>query len=51
MRLMGFTALIAAIIFGALTILGAGKGPEGIYITIGFLIAAFAPKAHQKFQK
>ncbi len=49
MRLMSFIALIAAIIFGALTTLGAGKGPEGIYITIGFLLAAFAPKALQKF--
>ncbi len=51
MRLMSFTALIAAIIFGALTTLGVGGGQEGIYITFGFLLAAFAPKAHQKFQK
>ena len=49
MRLMSFTALIAAIMFGALTTLGVGEGQEGIYITIAFLLAAFAPKALQKF--
>jgi hypothetical protein len=49
MRLMSFTALIAAIIFGTLTVLGVGGGQEGIFITFGFLLAAFAPKALQKF--
>ena len=51
MRLMSFVALIAAIIFGLLTVLGAGGGASGngIYITSGFLLAAFAPKAVQKF--
>ena len=50
MRLMSFIALIAAIIFGVLTILikDVNSG-NGIYITFGFLLAAFAPKALQKF--
>ncbi len=50
MRLMSFIALIAAIIFGFLTILlKDGNASNGIYITFGFLLAAFAPKALQKF--
>ena len=52
MRLMSFVALIAAIVFGALTILtnsDEANNTDGIYITFGFLIAAFAPKAVQKF--
>ena len=49
-RLMSFIALIAAIIFGFLTILlKDGNATNGIYITFGFLLAAFAPKALQKF--
>ncbi len=49
-RLMSFTALIAAIIFGFLTILLKDiNSANGIYITFGFLLAAFAPKALQKF--
>ncbi len=49
-RLMSFTALIAAIIFGFLTILVKDvNASNGIYITFGFLLAAFAPKALQKF--
>ncbi len=49
MRIMSFMALIAAIVFGALTInMGAGTD-QGVYITFGFLLAAFAPKALQKF--
>ncbi|MEO0946638.1 MAG: hypothetical protein AAFY11_00535 [Cyanobacteria bacterium J06641_5] len=46
---MSFVALMAAIVFGALTILRAGDGSDGIYITFGFLLAAFAPKTVQKF--
>ena len=47
MRLMSFVSLMAAIGFGIITIL---RGePEGTYITFGFLIGAFAPKAVQKF--
>jgi len=50
MRLMSFVALIAAIIFGFLTILLKDvNSSNGIYITFGFLLAAFAPKALQKF--
>ena len=51
MRLMSIVALIASIVFGVLTVLGAGgaNGQNGIYITFGFLLAAFAPKAVQKF--
>lgn len=48
MRLMSFVALLASIGFGALTILRE-SGDAGIYITMGFLISAFAPKALQKF--
>ena len=49
-RLMSFVALIAAIIFGFLTILIKDvNANNGIYITFGFLLAAFAPKALQKF--
>ncbi len=51
MRLMSAVALIASIVFGLLTILHpvASKGINGLYITIAFLLAAFAPKALQKF--
>ena len=47
MRAMSFIALIAAIVFGAMTMLN--KDSEGKYITTTFLVAAFAPKAVQKF--
>ena len=47
MRAMSFIALIAAIVFGAITI--TSKDSEGKYITTAFLVAAFAPKAVQKF--
>jgi hypothetical protein len=49
MRLMCFTSLIASIIFGLIAIMHGGSGSEGIYITFGFLLGAFAPKAVQKF--
>jgi len=53
MRLMCFVSLLAAIGFGLLTILlsAAGKsdGGNGLFITFGFLVGAFAPKAVQKF--
>ena len=53
MRLMSFLALIAAAMFGVLTIKlnanGNNDGGNGLYITFGFLLAAFAPKAIQKF--
>lgn len=53
MRLMCFLSLLAAIIFGFLTITlsanGKGDSGTGIYITFGFLIGAFAPKVLQKY--
>ena len=51
MRLMSFVALLAAIAFGALTLLvvDGDTAGEGVFISFGFLIAAFAPKALQKF--
>jgi hypothetical protein len=47
MRAMSFIALIAAIVFGVITLLD--NDSEGKYITTAFLVAAFAPKAVQKF--
>ncbi len=51
MRLMSVIALIASIVFGLLTALHpvASKSANGLYITMAFLLAAFAPKALQKF--
>jgi hypothetical protein len=49
MRLMALIALIAAIIFGVLILLRGDPSGNGLYLTIGFLIAAFCPKAIQKF--
>jgi hypothetical protein len=57
MRLMCVTSLIASIVFGALTLNLSTKDTKelkrdtstGLYITFGFLISAFAPKAVQKF--
>tara|TARA_Y100000294_G_scaffold115951_1_gene107509 strand:- start:213 stop:515 length:303 start_codon:yes stop_codon:yes gene_type:complete len=48
-RLMSFVALLASIIFALITMLHKDAGVEGIYIVFGFLLAAFAPKALQKF--
>ena len=47
MRAMSFIALIAAIVFGTITI--TSKNSDGKYVTTSFLVAAFAPKAVQKF--
>lgn len=47
MRAMSFIALIAAIVFGAMTM--TSNDSEGKYITTAFLVSAFAPKAVQKF--
>jgi hypothetical protein len=47
MRAMSFIALIASIVFGALTI--TSHNPDGKEITMAFLVAAFAPKAIQRF--
>ena len=50
MRLMCFMSLIAAIMFGMLTLTSLeDKDQEsGMYITFSFLLASFAPKAIQK---
>jgi hypothetical protein len=47
MRLMCFISLVASILFGILTIYT--KNQDGIIVTFGFLLGAFAPKAVQKF--
>ncbi len=56
MRLMSMLALLTAIAFGSINLLAAigllgtaSGGGDAITITFGFLIAAFAPKAVQKF--
>ena len=49
MRLMSMIALFTSIGFGWVTITKDLISYNGIYITIGFLLAAFAPKALQKF--
>jgi len=48
MRLMCFIALLGALVFAYMTITGHG-GNDGSIITLQFLVAAFAPKAVQKF--
>lgn len=42
---------MAAIVFGFLTLTMKKSQEEGLYLTFGFLIAAFAPKAVQKFSE
>jgi len=51
MRLMSMIALFGSIAFGFISILhdSASTSENGLYITIAFLLAAFAPKALQKF--
>ncbi len=51
MRLMSFIALWASIGFGLLTVLyrPVNNDLNGLFITTAFLLAAFAPKALQKF--
>lgn len=50
MRVMCFCSLIVSMVFGAITLLHAPANSEyGITLTFGFLVAAFAPKAVQKF--
>ena len=50
MRSMSITSLIASMIFGILTIILPGANAiNGLYLTIAFLVAAFCPKALQKF--
>ncbi|NOQ34300.1 MAG: hypothetical protein GQ569_00205 [Methylococcaceae bacterium] len=51
MRAMSFIALLASVMFGLMTLMyAAGEAQQtGLFITFGFLLAAFAPKALQKF--
>ena len=50
MRLMSMISLAAAILFGLITLLhGSANDENGLYLTAAFLLAAFAPKALQKF--
>lgn len=49
MRMMCFVSLLASIAFGFTSILHPAAGINGLYITFGFLLGAFAPKAVQKF--
>lgn len=49
MRAMGFVALLAAIGFGVLELTEGDPTRMGGFIIFSFLLAAFAPKALQKF--
>lgn len=49
MRLMSFLSLIAAVGMGLLTIYSDAGSSDGLMITFGFLLGAFAPKTVQKF--
>lgn len=52
MRLMCFISLVASIGFGMITLLRPGTdGSTGLFMTMGFLLGAFAPKALQKFME
>lgn len=50
-RAMSLVALVASIAFGALALTGSGGDTVGIYITLGLLLTAFAPKTVRKFSK
>ena len=47
-RVMSFLSLFGALTFAYMTVSGHG-GTDGSIITLQFLVAAFAPKAVQKF--
>lgn len=49
MRLMSFIALISAIFFAGYTLVKPEVKDVGVNLTFSFLVAAFAPKAVQKF--
>ena len=49
MRVMSAVALFFAVGFGVFTLADPSVEMRGVYITVGFLLAAFAPKALQKF--
>ena len=47
MRVMCFCSLIVSMVFGFITL--TTPTTDGVVITFGFLVGAFAPKAVQKF--
>lgn len=49
MRVMSMIALVAAIVMGFMVVGAGDTGTQDVYIVFGFLLAAFAPKALQKF--
>ena len=49
MRFMSVIALFASIWFGWMTLDSNMTSQNGVYVTTAFLLAAFAPKALQKF--
>ena len=49
MRLMSLIALGASIWFGWIALTSKTPSETGVYITTAFLLAAFAPKALQKY--
>jgi len=49
MRAMSIVVLLCAVGFGVFTLADPTVGETGVYITFGFLLAAFAPKALQTF--
>jgi len=52
MRAMSIIALVSSIAFALITLLNPSADQQsGIFITFGFLLAAFAPKALQKFSE
>ncbi len=52
MRVMCFMSLLASMGFGTITLTMPGaNAAQGVYITMAFLLGAFAPKALQKFSE
>lgn len=49
MRLMSILALVVAAILAAVEVMGWGSGESKTELVLYFLVAAFAPKAVQKF--
>lgn len=49
MRVMSMIALISAIVLAFLVVTAESTATQDVYIVFGFLLAAFAPKALQKF--
>lgn len=49
MRAMSFVALVTAMVFGWVALHKEPLQMNDLYLTFGFLVAAFAPKAVQKY--